>query len=47
MIKTQSGVGLVEVMAALLLLAVAVLGFVALQVRAIAEVKRQGKTFRL
>ena len=33
--KTHTGVGLVEVMIALLLLGVAVLGFIALQVRAV------------
>ena len=41
--KTQTGVGLVEVMVALLLLAVAVLGFVALQVRAIAASEEAGQ----
>lgn len=42
-IKTQTGVGLVEVMVALLLLAVAVLGFVALQVRAISASEEAGQ----
>ena len=41
--KTQTGVGLVEIMVALLLLAVAVLGFVALQVRAIAASEEAGQ----
>ena len=41
--KTQTGVGLVEVMVALLLLTVAVLGFVALQVRAIAASEEAGQ----
>ena len=36
MIKTQKGVGLVEVLVALVLLSIAVLGFVALQIRAVA-----------
>ncbi len=36
MMKTQKGVGLVEVLVALVLLSIAVLGFVALQIRAVA-----------
>jgi len=36
MINTQKGVGLVEVLVALILLSIAVLGFVALQIRAVA-----------
>lgn len=35
MIKTQKGVGLMEVLVALIILSIAVLGFVALQIRAI------------
>jgi len=35
MMKRQTGVGLVEVLVALVLLSIAVLGFVALQIRAI------------
>ena len=41
--KTQTGVGLVEVMVALLLLGVAVLGFIALQVRAISASEEAGQ----
>lgn len=41
--KTQTGVGLVEVMIALLLLGVAVLGFIALQVRAISASEEAGQ----
>ena len=36
MINTQKGVGLIEVLVAIVLLSIAVLGFVALQIRAIA-----------
>lgn len=36
MMKTQKGVGLVEVLVALVLLSIAVLGFVVLQIRAVA-----------
>lgn len=42
MINTQKGVGLVEVMVALIILSIAVLGFVALQIRAVAASNEAG-----
>ncbi|WP_180073446.1 MULTISPECIES: type IV pilus modification protein PilV [unclassified Acinetobacter] len=44
--KTQKGIGLVEVMVALILLAVAVLGFSALQMRALAASKEAGSNIQ-
>lgn len=42
MINTQKGVGLMEVLVALILLSIAVLGFVALQIRAVAASSEAG-----
>lgn len=42
MISTQKGVGLVEVLVALMILSIAILGFVALQIRAIAATSEAG-----
>lgn len=44
--RTQAGVGLVEVMVALLLLAIAVLGFIALQMRAISATEEAGQNVK-
>lgn len=42
MIKTQQGVGLMEVLVALVILSIAVLGFIALQIRAVAATNEAG-----
>ena len=44
--KTQKGVGLVEVLIALLLLAIGVLGFTALQIRALAASQEAGNNIQ-
>ncbi|EYS16109.1 type IV pilus modification protein PilV [Acinetobacter baumannii 25569_7] len=46
MITSQKGAGLMEVLVALLLLSIAVLGFVALQVRAIAASTEAGQNIQ-
>lgn len=46
MITTQKGAGLMEVLVALLLLSIAVLGFVALQVRAVAASTEAGQNIQ-
>lgn len=46
MITSQKGVGLMEVLVALLLLSIAVLGFVALQIRAVAASTEAGQNIQ-
>ena len=46
MIRNQRGVGLVEVLVALVLLGIAVLGFTALQIRAVAASADAGQNIQ-